>query len=218
MGKHRVLFGYFEMAFDLLYLCAAAAAGIYLLAAAPGPARQLAGAAALVLSAGDAFHLLPRVAVIGTKKPARYRRALGFGKLVTSLTMTAFYLLLWYVGLLLISPPPASGWTCTAWLLAAVRVVLCLLPQNRWLAGAPLHHWGVWRNVPFALLGAMVMLLFARVGGAVAALRWMWLAIALSFLFYLPVVLWAEGRPMLGMLMLPKTCAYIWMLLMLTNI
>ncbi len=38
----------------------------------------------------------------------------------------------------------------------------------------------------------------------------MWLTIVLSFGFYLPVVLWADAIPMVGMLMIPKTCAYVW--------
>lgn len=28
--------------------------------------------------------------------------------------------------------------------------------------------------------------------------------------FYIPVVLWADVIPMIGMLMIPKTCAYVW--------
>ena len=43
--------------------------------------------------------------------------------------------------------------------------------------------------------------------------RWMWLTIVLSFAFYIPVVLWADVIPMIGMLMIPKTCAYVWTVL-----
>ena len=43
--------------------------------------------------------------------------------------------------------------------------------------------------------------------------KYMWLAITLSFLFYIPVVLWADTLPMIGMLMIPKTCAYVWTVL-----
>ena len=46
-----------------------------------------------------------------------------------------------------------------------------------------------------------------------AAFRWMWLTIVLSFGFYIPVVLWANTVPMIGMLMIPKTCAYVWTVL-----
>jgi hypothetical protein len=44
--------------------------------------------------------------------------------------------------------------------------------------------------------------------------RFMGLAIVLSFAFYIPVVLWADLHPLIGMLMLPKTCAYLWMVAM----
>lgn len=43
--------------------------------------------------------------------------------------------------------------------------------------------------------------------------RHMWLTIVLSFGFYIPVVLWADAVPMIGMLMVPKTCAYVWTVL-----
>lgn len=43
--------------------------------------------------------------------------------------------------------------------------------------------------------------------------RWMWLTIVLSFAFYIPVVLWVDVVPMIGMLMIPKTCAYVWTVL-----
>ena len=39
------------------------------------------------------------------------------------------------------------------------------------------------------------------------------ITIVLSFGFYIPVVLWADTIPMIGMLMIPKTCAYVWTVL-----
>ena len=41
----------------------------------------------------------------------------------------------------------------------------------------------------------------------------MWLTIVLSFGFYIPVVLWADAAFWVGMLMIPKTCAYVWTVL-----
>ena len=59
----------------------------------------------------------------------------------------------------------------------------------------------------------MVFLRGARQAGD-RAFRWMWLAIVLSFAFYIPVVLWADIVPLVGMLMIPKTCAYVWIVVM----
>ena len=42
----------------------------------------------------------------------------------------------------------------------------------------------------------------------------MWLAVTLSFLFYVPVVLWSGVWPAIGMLMIPKTLAYVWIVWM----
>ena len=45
--------------------------------------------------------------------------------------------------------------------------------------------------------------------GALTALSAMIMA---NFLFYLPVAIFAHDRPKLGILMIPKTMCYIWML------
>ena len=45
------------------------------------------------------------------------------------------------------------------------------------------------------------------------AFRWLWLTVVLSFACYLPVVLFADTVPAVGMLMIPKTCAYVWTVL-----
>ena len=82
-----------------------------------------------------------------------------------------------------------NGLTAAVYGLAGVRILLCMMPQNQWLsADAPLS-WGICRNIPFALLGLLVIVLFfdsARKHGD-KAFRWMWLTIVLSFGFYIPV-------------------------------
>ena len=40
------------------------------------------------------------------------------------------------------------------------------------------------------------------------------LAVALSFGFYLPVVLFSGIVPIVGVLMIPKTMAYVWIIFM----
>ena len=89
------------------------------------------------------------------------------------------------------------------------------MPQNQRLSESEPLSWGIYRNIPFALLGALIIVLFYRSAkaGNDTAFRWMWLTIVLSFAFYLPVVLWADAVPLVGMLMIPKTCAYVWTVL-----
>lgn len=213
------VFGRIEAIFDASYLVLALTIGIVLLSTASGnSARLLAGAAALTLVAGDAFHLIPRLAVIRTGQEDQLRNALGTGKQITSITISLFYLLLWQVGVLVYSPKDINAWSYLLYALTAARVFLCLLPHNRWRDRFPPVSWGILRNIPFFLQGLLVAGLFFINRNTVPGLSLMWLAIALSFTFYLPVVLWVNKNPKIGMLMLPKICAYAWMLVMFLSI
>ena len=196
-----------ETVFDIAYLVLALGLGVWLLRKAQNRPQRLIGAVALLLGGGDTFHLVPRIASYFTARDLT--AALGFGKLVTSVTMTFFYIGLYYIWLAVYQEKPRRGLTVTVWALAAVRTGLCLLPQNRWLTDDGALLWGILRNVPFVLLGGLIVVLFARRRKAYRPFRLVWLYVTLSFLFYLPVVVGADAVPMLGMLMLPKTVCYI---------
>lgn len=210
------VFGIVEAVFDASYLVAALVLGLTLLlnGSVHSSAYVLAGLMALILAFGDAFHSLPRMAVIMTHDEERLRPALGRGKQITSVTMTVFYLILWQIGLMIFSPGICPVWSCLIYFLAAVRIFICFMPQNRWQERFPPVTWAIFRNIPFFLLGIGVAFLFFFRRETVKGVRFMWLAIALSFACYLPVVLWSNKRPAIGMLMLPKICAYLWMLVM----
>ena len=62
------------------------------------------------------------------------------------------------------------------------------------------------------ILGALIVVLFYRSAKAAQdkSFQLLWLAIVLSFGCYIPVVLFADTVPEVGMLMIPKTCAYVW--------
>ena len=202
-----------ETLFDAVYLTLVITLGVKMIRGCQGIAQfRLFGIMAVVLGAGDSFHLVPRAFALCTTGLEDYTAALGLGKWITSVTMTVFYVLLYYVWRQRYRVKGMGGLTALVYLLAGLRVLLCMMPQNQWLsADAPLS-WGIYRNIPFALLGLVVILLFyrsARHHGD-KAFRWMWLTIVLSFGFYIPVVLWADAIPLVGMLMIPKTCAYVW--------
>lgn len=202
-----------ETAFDAVYLVTVITLGI-LMIRQPKAAKQfrLFGWMAIVLGAGDAFHLVPRAWALCTTGLENYTFALGLGKAITSVTMTVFYVLLYYVWRLRYHVQGQNTLTAAIYGLAGLRVLLCLMPQNQWFSAAAPLSWGIYRNIPFALLGLLIIILFYRSAKAQQdkAFRWMWLTIVLSFAFYIPVVLWADTIPMIGMLMIPKTCAYVW--------
>lgn len=205
-----------ETLFDAVYLISVITIGILMIRNSRGePQYRLFGWMAVVLGAGDSFHLVPRALALCTTGLENYTVPLGIGKWITSVTMTVFYVLLYYVWRQRYHITGQRGLTAAVYGLAGVRIALCMMPQNQWLrADAPLS-WGIYRNIPFALLGLVIIVLFYRSTKEQndTAFRWMWLTIVLSFGFYIPVVLWADAIPMIGMLMIPKTCAYIWTVL-----
>ena len=205
-----------ETLFDAVYLVSVITIGILMIRGSKGNKQFcLFGLMAVVLGAGDSFHLIPRALALCTTGLENYTVPLGLGKWITSVTMTIFYVLLYYVWRQRYQIKEKGILTAAVYALAAARVVLCMMPQNQWLsANAPLS-WGIYRNIPFALMGLLIIVLFYRSAkeNNDASFRWMWLTIVLSFGFYIPVVLWADAIPMIGMLMIPKTCAYIWTVL-----
>lgn len=52
---------------------------------------------AVTLGFGDSFHLIPRAYALCPTGLSDYVFALGIGKFITSITMTVFYILLYYV-------------------------------------------------------------------------------------------------------------------------
>ena len=206
-----------ETLFDIVYLCSVITIGILMIRGSRGNHQfRLFGWMAVILGAGDAFHLVPRAVALCTTGLENYTAALGLGKAVTSITMTIFYVLLYLVWRQRYQVAGRGGLTAAVYGLAGLRIVLCLMPQNQWLsADAPLS-WGIYRNIPFALLGLLVVVLFYQAAKQHQdrAFRWMWLTIVLSFAFYIPVVLWSDAVPLVGILMIPKTCAYVWAVLM----
>ena len=202
-----------ESIFDICYLVFAIVSGILLLKKSKGRKYvRIFGIMTLLLGCGDAFHLVPRVLNYWTD--GDYTAALGIGKLVTSITMTLFYILIEYARRDRYKIAGEKGVLASVWILGIIRIVLCCFPQNGWTSAEPSLLWGILRNIPFALLGILTVVLWLRSAKNDKPLKLMWLAVTLSFLFYIPVVLFAQTMPMIGMLMLPKTCMYVWMIVM----
>lgn len=205
-----------ETIFDVLYLGFAITAGLIMLIKGNQPLVKKFGLMAVLLGAGDSFHLVPRSYALWTAGLEANATALGIGKLITSVTMTIFYLILFYIWRERYKIKDGKKLTVTMWTLAVLRVALCMLPQNQWLAYRQPLLFGVLRNIPFAIIGVIIIVIFAYEAKKAedAIFRFMPLAVALSFGFYLPVVLFSGIVPIVGVLMIPKTMAYVWIIFM----
>lgn len=214
-----------ESVFCIGYLVFDLIAGIVFLANGSEHLFFLYGIMTLLLGFGDAFHLVPRVIQHIKGESERVRWWMNFGLAVTSVTMTVFYIILlyiWrtqnigqdsrtiteYVANQRISSL-AAGCTGVIWSAAAARIPLCLLPQNDWFGNGN-YKMSVCRNTIFSIIGIAEIILFLIMGGSYGIT--MAVCIFLSFLFYIPVTLFAKENPKIGMLMIPKTIMYIIMI------
>lgn len=205
--------GIMELIFDAVYLLFALSVGIYLIIKGKGKFFKLFGIMSVVLSVGDSFHLIPRVYALLTTGLESQAFLLGLGKLITSITMTGFYVILYFILEMVWQPSDKmklySRITIIA--LAALRIILCAFPQNQWFDYQGSLLWGILRNIPFAIMGIYIIVICFAVARknndkSYTVMGWM---VILSFAFYIPVVLFADTLPIIGVLMIPKTLAYV---------
>lgn len=206
-----------EAIFDVCYLAFDLIASILFFAFSKGNALFiLYGILTLTLCGGDAFHLIPRVVRAFRGSNEKIKKQLGIGLQVSSVTMTVFYILLLYIWkntFIEIESPAALK--LIIWISALIRIVICFLPQNNWCADEGNMKLSVIRNSIFAITGICVMLLYIISGNTYDLhMTRMAAAIVVSFGCYLPVTLLSKKMPKIGLLMIPKTCAYIWMIVM----
>lgn len=203
----------FESIFDIVYLITVITIGIFMIVKGRKNKQYLLfGIMAVVLGGGDSFHLIPRVISLISGNEEAFLVPLGVGKAITSVTMTGFYILLYYVYRIRYNIKDEKYIHISLYLLSVLRIVLCLLPQNEWTSAEPPLYMGIIRNIPFLIIGIIIIVLFfiqARKNND-KSFRFMYLTIVLSFGFYIPVVLVSHLYPMVGLLMVPKTCAYVW--------
>ena len=151
-----------ETVFDVLYLGFAITTGLTMLIKGKDSLVKKAGLMAALLGAGDSFHLVPRSYALWTNGLEANAAALGVGKLITSVTMTIFYLILYYVWRERYQIKGRKSLTTAMWTLSALRIALCMLPQNQWLTYRQPLFFGVLRNIPFAIMGVIIIVIFAQ--------------------------------------------------------
>lgn len=177
--------------------------------------------AVLILALGDSFHTIPRM----------YRTFTGFsplpevltwfgrswdwvtlGLVISSATMSLFYLLVFQYDQERRSAPPAPWlWVMVGLLIVRLGILPC--PLNGW-EGSAASGWRVYRNIPFTLMGAITIPFLFKEAPAGhprerrlrRAIAWCMIA---SFATYWVTVLGVERYPVLGAMMLPKTIAYL---------
>ena len=189
---------YGESLFDILYIITAVVIGVSILLKCKNKLSKLMGYSILILGIGDSFHLIPRV--LNYFINYDFNMYLGIGKLVTSITMTLFYIFMYYIYLNNYKVKENKKINYSIWILSFVRIILCLLPQNEWLTNNSPFIWGIIRNIPFVILGLIIIVLYFNNRNKDKIFKNIWLYVTLSFIFYSIVVLGSSSISILGML------------------
>lgn len=206
-----------ETLFDVVYLSTVIILGLQMIFKGKDKYVKLFGYMSVLLGFGDAFHLVPRSYGLLTTGLEANAAALGIGKFITSITMTIFYVILYKIWQVRFNKTKEETklLTLSIYILALLRIILCLFPANDWLNyNAPIT-WGIYRNIPFAIMGIIMIYIMYKEAKVHSDKDYFYMAIAvfLSFAFYVPVVLWGTTIRLVGMLMIPKTLAYVWIVL-----
>jgi len=134
----------------------------------------------------------------------------GLGALATAITVTIFYVLMLETWRARFNRP--YGWVGYLLLGAAVaRLLIMTLPANQWNNVVPPQPWSTYRNLPLMLQGLGVAFLILRDARAARDRTFSWIGamILVSYACYIPVIFFVQQVPIIGMLMIPKTMAYV---------
>ncbi len=210
----------FATAFNIVYLIVIWTIGVLMgvrYGKQPKERRQASRwliAAVIALALGDTFHLGARAYRTFTGVEAMISPSLswiGFGLFATSVTITFFYLFT----LLYCRQKYELRWgmfESALVVLFAIRLCLLLFPQNNWSGSAP--AWKLYRNIPFTLGGLGVAWLLWRLSREQVhphrrLLAGAAIVIVVSFACYIGTLTLTRVSPLFGLLMLPKTVAYV---------
>jgi len=214
---------WFEIGFNVLYLVVVWGLVIAMLRKRSAVSSENRKAADITLVAfallalGDSGHVGFRILAYSIGSLESKVAFLGeqwslvaIGTIMTAITVTIFYVLM--LELWRIRFNQRYGWFEYLLLGAVgVRFLLMLLPQNDWNQIVPVQPWVTLRNLPFFFAGFGIAYLMIRDARKVQDRNFVWIGycILISFACYIPVILFVQQVPMLGMLMIPKTVAYV---------
>lgn len=190
-----------EILFDSFYLVFALSLGLRMFAM-EGKDKNILAAMTFFLAFGDVFHLIPRI--LKAFGVMNLEAALSLGTKVSSLTMCLFYLL-YYIHIKKSMDLKNKGLDVLVCLLGLARLVTIFMGFNNGSDQLDLIS-----NLPFVLLGVVIVILLAK-GKELFGKEY--ILVLISFACYIPVVLFKRTHPAVGALMIPKTIAYIFLII-----
>lgn len=163
-----------------------------------------------LLALGDTGHVGFRAYAYMLGGVERYPVLVGYGAFATAITVTLFYIVFIYIWKYRFN----KDFGLFQYLLIAlgvIRIIIIFFPQNNWSSLNPPYLWSIIRNIPLTIQGlsiAFLMYIDAKKVNDIV-FKWISIMIFVSYACYIPVILFNNINTMIGLLMIPKTIAYL---------
>ena len=204
-----------EFSFDVFYLIFVTLNGIFLFRNAKRSEIRMMGSATLFLIIGEAFYLIPKI--LDFLFTYDFTFLLGFGKMITSFTVTFFFIFLYWIYFILYHEKEDKRLRYLFFLFVIGRFIFLILPMNHWFTNESSRWIVILRNVPFVMMGLLLILLYFKHRKRIKIFSNIWLCLLLSFLFPIPAILFAKEYPIMGSFMILKMICYIFMVNLFTK-
>lgn len=164
----------------------------------------------LFLAIGDTGHVGFRAFAYLAGGLDKHSELVGMGALATAITVTIFYTFMIFVW----KNRYNRSFNFIAFILivaAVIRIVMLFIPGNEWSSLVPPYKWSVYRNMPLMVQGLGIDFLILKDASKHDDNSFIWIGIMIlvSFVCYIPVIFLVQKMPLMGMLMIPKTIAYL---------
>ena len=211
----------FEISFDIAYLLIIwwLVIAMFRRRDAVAPANRqvalLVTVAFALLAFGDTGHVGFRVIdyARGSEAPVSLLgmpcHLLGLGTLATAITVTLFYVLMVAIWRYRFDKQYGSL-EYLMFVAALLRLIMLAMPANQWDSPVTPHPWSTIRNLPLLVQGLVAYTIMRDAHRANdRTFWWIGIMIVVSFACYMAVVLLVQQIPLIGLLMIPKTIAYL---------
>ncbi|TJX13190.1 hypothetical protein E9840_10410 [Tissierella creatinini] len=151
---------FIEPILHILYLITILIMGGYLVRNSVGNKLYKSfGFFALTLALGDGIYLLPRMYAILTTGIEENMNIIGWGRMGNSIMITILFLMIYDIYSFRYSKNKNIKLEKTLIGLAMIRVILCLLPWNKWFELEPSPLFALLRFIPLGIIGLFLIIL-----------------------------------------------------------
>lgn len=163
-----------------------------------------------LLALGDTGHVGFRVLAYAMGGLKANPELVGVGKLVTAITVTFFYMMVTEIWRIRFNLKRGLLWW-SFMVVGIARLAIMIPSQNQWGSASVPFDWSMARNIPLMIqgIGIAIVMLISAIKHQDRFVKNISYMIFVSYLCYIPVILFVHKVPLLGMLMMPKTLAYV---------